>query len=86
MLVGAATKWEDITDVKREPDEHRARLEASADLVNPLVVKRHPSWAAVNGDMAWLDVLPEARVVHATPCLCWIQRPATLSGEVPETD
>ena len=45
--------------VKREPQEHTASLETTADLINPCVIEIHPCGTVAVGVARWLSTVPE---------------------------
>ena len=75
-----------IRTVNREPAEHTARLEATLDLVNPLVIERHPRWTVLALPVTRLRSFPEVWCVHVLHKLDRVESPATLHGQTPNPE
>ena len=72
--------------VNGEPEEHSARLEATLNLINPLVIERHPRRAALALPVARLRGFPEVRCVHILDELDRVQSPAALHRHTPDAE
>lgn len=72
--------------VERVPEEDAAGGPATTDLVNPGVVKVHPSRTGFVREGGGLDGVPEGAVVHVPVGLDWIDGPAALGTEHEELD
>ena len=70
--------------VDGEPAEHAARLEAALDLVDPLVVERHPRGTVLSLKVAGLDVFPKVCSGQVPHGLKRVQRPTALHRRAPE--
>lgn len=66
---------------ERVPTEYSAGCKASTKLVNPSIVKIHPSRAGFVCELRRLDLVPEGTVVHVLPGGEGVDGPAALLSE-----
>lgn len=78
--------WEGTLTVQRIPQEHFARLQSTTNLIDPLIIKGHPS-GLLCSQPARLDTIPElVRVLGLAKPAHWIESPSALHGETPQAE
>jgi len=70
--------------VEWKPEEDLASDKATADLINPGIIKGHPTRTFRFRDFARLNSLPEHAIVQVLVCPDRVQGPPTLLGMNPE--
>lgn len=69
-----------------DPEENGAGIEASGNLVDPRIVKRHPLGSLSLRDVARLDPFPKGPITHVPPSLEGVPGPPTTLSTGQETE